>query len=156
MWVHVHTSSNIFNDQFFVSPTWIFSTLNVKPPITDEVILVEDGSVGTEKRVHFLISRAYVKSLTPGIDISIKSWKELAVAASTCNLHGYPTHNKLHSFTTYILLLLLLKQEISYIVLLTLCNEWMNEWSVYKLFPVTRLSILSLHLELRPLVGTVV
>ena len=45
---------------------WVGSTVNVVPPVTDEVLLVEDGTVGAQEAVGVTIGLAHVKDLGIG------------------------------------------------------------------------------------------
>ena len=53
-------------------------TVNIEPPVTDEVVLVEDGSIGAEEAVlgktSSTISSADVECLTLSFWISIVTW----------------------------------------------------------------------------------
>ena len=64
----------------YVYPTWSLWAVKVEPPIADEVVLVEDGSVGAEEGVlgkaTLAISSADVEHLALGFRVSIVSWKK--------------------------------------------------------------------------------
>ena len=45
---------------------WVGSTVHVVPPVTDEVLLVEDGTVGAQEAVGVTIGLAHVKDLGIG------------------------------------------------------------------------------------------
>jgi hypothetical protein len=66
--------------------TLSFRTVKVEPPVADEVILVEDGSVGAEKAVLDLgaltVSSADVEDLTLGFRISIITYYVKVVCES--------------------------------------------------------------------------
>ena len=58
--------------------TFSFCTVKVEPPVTDEVVLVEDGAIGTEEAVlgqtTLAISGTDVEHLALSLGVSIVAW----------------------------------------------------------------------------------
>jgi len=78
-----------FSSDIFVQAvkTLSLSTVKVKPPITDEVCLVKDGSIGAQERIFrkttLAISCAHMESLAFSLSISIVSTLNLSFTAKS-------------------------------------------------------------------------
>ena len=66
-WLALFTLRLILVDELIEGvEAWVGSTVDVVPPVTDEVLLIEDGTVGAQEAVGISVRLAHVKDLGIG------------------------------------------------------------------------------------------
>merc|ERR550532_3455886 len=71
---------------------WLCSTVNVVPPVTDEVLLIEDGSVGTEEGGGATVLLAHIERLAVGRCVRVDAGQVLLLPTIETSLRHFCEH----------------------------------------------------------------